>query len=144
MARDERAPGMQIERIVSSAGLWLILSYIYLLIRRNRRRPPAERFCEAFLDEIQDLSQGKGDAFEFLRRAFPKHETAYLKFRKCLKGKTRRHFDDAWKEYYFNGKENPHLSPEQYFAAGNIPLAKEKRELALRRIRNLLSFAKRK
>jgi hypothetical protein len=136
---------MQTERIIPLAGLLLILIRIYLSIKKNRQRPrllAAEKFLEAFIDEVQDLSQGKGDAFEFLKSAFPGHEKAYLKFRTYLKGKTLQQFDEAWREYYCYSKENPRPFPEQYFAAGNIALAKEKRALALRRIRNLLSFAK--
>jgi len=137
---------VQTERIIPLAGLLLILIRIYLSIKKNRQRPrllAAGKFLEAFIDAIQNLSQGKGDAFEFLKSAFPGHEKAYLKFRTYLKGKTLQQFDEAWREYYCYSKENPRPFPEQYFAAGNIALAKEKRALALRRIRNLLSLAKR-
>jgi hypothetical protein len=137
---------MQIELIIALTGLLLILIRIYLPIKKNRERPrllAAEKFLEVFMGAIQDLSQGKGDAFEFLRSAFPTHEEAYFKFRTYLKGRALQLFDEAWREYYSYSNKNFHPFPEQYFAAGNIALAKEKRALALRRIRNLLSFAKR-
>jgi hypothetical protein len=131
--------------IIPSVGLLIILSGIYLSIMRNRRKPfflASRRFREAFIDEIQDLSQGKGDAFEILRRSTPEQEEAYLQFRAFLQGKALRRFDEAWREYHGFGGENLHPFPEQYSAAGNIALAKEKRALALRRIQNLCSFAK--
>jgi hypothetical protein len=131
--------------IISSAGILIILSGIYLSIMRNRRKfffLASRRFREAFIDQIQDLSQGKGDAFEILRRSSPKQEKAYLRFRAFLQGKALRRFDEAWREYHGYGGENPHPFPEQYSAAANFALAKEKRALALRRIQNLFSFAK--
>ena len=136
---------MMLKTIFSSASLLFLLIWIYLNIRKNRRRPfvlAGERLEEAFIDAVQDLSQGKGDAFEFLRDAFPRHEEAYRKFRTYLKGRTLQQFDDAWQEYYCNRNEDPHPFPEQYFAGGNIELAKEKRALALKRIAKLLSFAR--
>jgi hypothetical protein len=124
--------------IFSSVGILIILSRIYLSIMRNRRKPyhlAARRFREAFIDEIHDLSQGKGDAFEILRRSSRKQENAYLQFRAFLQGRALRRFDEAWREYHGFGGENLHSFPEQYSAAGNVALA-------LRRIQNLFSFAK--
>jgi hypothetical protein len=131
--------------ILSWAALLFLLIWIYRTIRKNKRRPfflAGEKFEEAFIDEVQDLSQGKGDAFECLKSAFPGHEKAYLQFRTFLKGRTLQRFDESWQVYYCYSKENPRPYPEQYFAAGNIELAKEKRALALRRIGRLLSFAR--
>ena len=135
---------MNVGTIFPLAGLSFISIWIYHSIRENRRRPwlrAAEKFSEAFIDEVQDLSQGKGDAYEFLRSAFPQHEIAYLQFRTRLKGRTLQQFDDAWREYYCFSKETPRPFPEQYFADGNIEIAKGKRALALKRIKILLSFA---
>jgi hypothetical protein len=138
---------METRTILSGAVLLLIFVRIYLSIRKNRRKPrllASVKFSEAFIDEIQDLSQGKGDAFEFLRGSFSKHERAYRKFRTCLKGKTLQKLDEAWGEYFYGSEDdNSHSCPEQYFAAGNISLAREKRKLALKRIQKLLSFAQR-
>jgi hypothetical protein len=61
-------------------------------------------------------------------------------FRECG-GRSRIRFDEAWKDYYCFGNGNPTPFPEQYFAGGNEVLAKEKRQLAIRRIKRLLSFA---
>jgi hypothetical protein len=92
------------------------------------------------MEEIQNLSQGKGDAFEFLSDAIPAHERAYLQYRSFLKGKSLQQFDEAWRDYLGEGQGNFQSFREQYFAAGNILLAMEKRHLALKRITNLISF----
>jgi hypothetical protein len=118
---------------------------LFYSIRRDEREPrfrASEKFYQAFNDEINNLSQGKGDAYEFLKNAFNRHKNAYRDFRPYLKGKKLKQFDEAWREYICYSKENPLPFPEQYFADENLALAREKRELALRRIRNLLSFAK--
>jgi hypothetical protein len=116
------------------SGLAFIFIWIYHSIRENWRRPwriAGERLAAAFMDEIQNLSQGKGDAFEFLRD---------LQYRSFLKGKSLQQFDDAWRDYLGWSQGNLQPFREQYFAAGNIFLAQEKRHLALKRIRILLSF----
>ena len=131
--------------VVSSAGFIIIFTWIYLSFTKNRRKTfhlAAKNFREAFTDEINDLSQGEGDAFEFLRTALPKQEKAYLQFRTYLKGRALRQFDEAWNEYYGDGGGNSHFFPHQYSALGTTVLAKEKRTLALRRIQNLFSFAR--
>jgi hypothetical protein len=127
---------------LSLVVLLVIFLRVYLNIRKTRNRPrllAAEKLSEAFREEMQDLSQGSGDAFEFLRNAFSKHEKAYLTFRPRLKGKSLEKFDQAWWEYS-NGGPQSFLEP--YSAAGNMALAKDKRALALSRIRKLLSFAR--
>jgi hypothetical protein len=101
-----------------------------------------ERFEEAFIEAVQDLSQGKEDVLEFLKEAFPQHEEAYLKFRTYLKGRTLQQFDEAWREYYCYSHEDPRPCREQYIAGENIELAKEKRALALKRIAKLLALAR--
>jgi hypothetical protein len=134
---------MDLRAILPLSGLAFIFLWIYHSIRENWRRPwriARERFAAAFMDEIQNLSQGKGDAFEFLRDAIPRHERAYRQYRSFLKGKSRQQFDEAWRDYLGDSQGNLQLFREQYFAAGNIFLAQEKRHLALKRIRSLLSF----
>jgi len=136
---------MDIVKIISLAGLLVIFSKIYLSIRRNKDKPKrhaAEKLFEAFIDEIQDLSIGKGDAYEILKQAFPKHEMAYIKFRPYLRGKVLRQFDEAWRDYYCRNQENPEEFLKQYFASENEAMAKEKRQLALKKILKILSFAK--
>jgi len=136
---------MDIVKIISLAGLLVIFSKIYLSIKRNKYKPKrhaAEKLFEAFIDEIQDLSIGKGDAYEILKQAFPKHEMAYIKFRPHLRGKVLRQFDEAWRDYCCRNQENPQAFLEQYFAPGNETMAKEKRLLALKRILKIISFAR--
>jgi hypothetical protein len=133
---------MKIGTQISLAFLLVIFLRIYLNVKKNRHKPrlfAAEKFWEAFRDEIQDLSQGMGDPAEFLKHAFPKHEKAYLGFRRHLKGKSLEKFDQAWGEYS-NGGPQSFLEP--YSTAGNTALAKDKRALALSRIRELLFFAR--
>jgi hypothetical protein len=130
--------------IFPAAGLSLIFFWLCHSIMKNRaapRRNAAERFAEAFTDEIQDLSQGSGDAFELLRVGLLKHERTYLYYRTYLQGENLRQFDEAWEAYFGHGQGDPQYSREQYSAAGNISLAQQKRSLALKRIRRLLSFA---
>ena len=127
---------------LSLAVLLVIFLRIYLNVRKTRHKPrlfAGEKFLEAFREELQDLSQGAGDPSEFLEHAFPRHEKAYLTFRPQLKGKSLEEFDQAWKDYSNGGRES-FLAP--YSADGNIDLAREKRALALRRIRKLLSLAR--
>ena len=67
----------------------------------------SQKFITSFIDAFQDLSQGKGDAYDLLKEAFPKHERAYLDFRPRMKGRSRRLFDEAWKDYYGPTTETP-------------------------------------
>ncbi len=136
---------MELETTIGILGLLFIFFWVSLSMRRSLPKPlvhAGEKFSESFWEQIQDLSQGREDAFEFLKSAFSKEEKAYLQFRAYLKGKTLQQFDEAWREYYCRDKTCPHPFPEQYFAAGDPALAEEKRHLALRRIRRLLSFVK--
>ena len=125
-----------------------ILIFLFLVIYRSARRQKthprmraSQKFITSFIDAVQDLSQGNGDAYLMLKEAFPKHEKAYLEFRSRMKGRSRKLFDEAWKDYYCSGNGNPTPFRNRYFAGGNDLLAKEKRQLALQRIKRILSFA---
>jgi len=136
---------MDTTRIISLAGLSMIFFWIYLSIRRNRnipKRHAAERLFEAFKDEIQGLSDGRGDAYEILKKALPRHENAYLHFRPHLNGKVLRQFDEAWQEYSCRGEDRSPSFLEQYSAAGNDTAAREPRQLALKKILTLLALAR--
>jgi uncharacterized protein YozE (UPF0346 family) len=141
--KKEKGTGMDSMRVISLAGLTMIIFGVCLSIRRNwnlPRRHAAERLFEAFKEEVQDLSLGTKDAYEILKRAFPKHEKAYTQFRSYLNGKVLQKFDEAWREYSCGGEENstpPSL--DQYIAGGDQTLARERRQLALRRILRFLS-----
>ncbi len=131
-------------RTIIFFGLFLLVVSLFHSIRSDKRNPrfrASEKFHQALNDEISNLSQGKGDASAFLKNAFHKHENAYLDFRPYLSGKKLKQFDEAWKEYSGWSGEKTFRFPEQYSANGNWALAGEKRALALRRIRNLISFA---
>ena len=132
-------------KILSILFLLLLFFAIYRSARREKTHPrmrAAQKFITSFIDAVQDLSQGKGDAYELLKETFPKHEKAYLDFRSRMKGRSRKLFDEAWKDYYCSGNGNPIPFRDQYFAGGDELLAKEKRQLALQRIKRILSFAK--
>jgi hypothetical protein len=136
---------MDITRMISLAGLTMIFFWIYLSIRRNRNLPKrhaAERLFEAFKDEIQGLSSGKRDAYEILKQAFPRHESAYLHFRPHLNGKVLQKFDEAWREYTCGVEDQSPSFPKENSAPGKEALLEESRKLALRKILALLSLAR--
>mgnify|MGYP000651633810 CR=1 FL=1 len=131
-------------KILSLGILIFLFLAIYRSARRQKNHPrmrAAQKFITSFIDEVQDLSQGKGDAYEILKEAFPKHEKAYLEFRMRLRGRSRKHLDEAWRDYYCSGNGNPAPFQDQYSAGGDDRLAKEKRQKALRKIKRILSFA---
>jgi hypothetical protein len=131
-------------KILSILFLLLLFFAIYRSARREKTHPrmrAAQKFITSFIDAVQDLSQGKGDAYEMLKDAFPKHQKAYLEFRSRLKGRSRKHFDEAWKEYSCSGNGHPLSFLEQYFAGGNETAAREKRQLAALRIKRLIGYA---
>jgi hypothetical protein len=132
-------------RILSVFGLAIIGLKIYLSVKRERNKPrhrAAERFLETFLDEIRDLNEGRREAAEILRPAFPKHEKAYNQFRHHLNGKSLRKLDDAWKGYSRRRLEDSQSRWEPYSPAGNGTTLDEKRRLALGEMLHFLSSAK--
>jgi hypothetical protein len=129
-------------RVISLAGLTMIFFWVYLAIRKSRNRPrrhAAERLFEAFKEEIQDLSLGPKDAYQILKQAFPKHEKAYNQFRPYVKGAGLRRYDEAWREYSCGREENSLPFLEQYFAGEDQNLARERRQLALRKALRFLA-----
>ena len=140
--RETESNKMDTARIISLAGLTMIFFWIYLSIRRNRdlpKRHAAERLFEAFKDEIQGLSNGKGNTSHLLEEAFPRHESAYLHFRAHLSGKALQKYDEAWKDYCRGRDETSSPSAELYSVGGTQTLAREKQQLALRQILRFLS-----
>jgi hypothetical protein len=140
----ERGKGMGIDsiRVIALAGLTMIFFWVCLSIRRNGNKPrrhAAERLFEAFKEEIQDLSLGTKDAYQILTRSFPKHEKAYTQFRPFVKGRVLRNFDEAWRDYSRGPGKNSPPSLEQYFAGQNPNMARERRQLALRKLLRFLS-----
>jgi hypothetical protein len=122
---------MDTARIISLAGLTMIFFWIYLSIRRNRglpRRHAAERLFAAFKDEVQDLANGKGDAYEILKQALPRHESAYLHFRPHLNGKVLREFDHAWRDYSCGVQGQSSSFPKENSAPGNEAGVEESRK----------------
>jgi hypothetical protein len=137
---------MDATRIISLTGLMMIFFWVYLSIRRNRNLPKchaAERLFEAFKEEIQDLSNGKGNTSGMLKEAFPRHESAYLHFRPYLNGKVLRKYDEAWKEYCRGLNETFSPSAEPYSIGGTQTLDRERQQLALRQILRFLSSVRR-
>jgi hypothetical protein len=140
----ERGKDMEIDsiRVIALAGLTMIFFWVCLSIRRNGNKPrrhAAERLFEAFKEEIQDLSLGTKDAYQILTQSFPKHEKAYTQFRPFVKGRVLRNFDEAWRDYSRGPGKNSPPSLEQYFTGQNPNMARERRQLALRKILRFLS-----
>ena len=132
-------------RIISLLGLAIIGLRICLAAKRERRKPryqAAERFFEAFFDEIRDLNERKKDTAEIVEQAFPKHEKAYAQFRVYLKGKGLRKFDDAWEGYSRRLLDDPQSRGESYSDAGNGTAPEKQRQLALKELLRFLSSAK--
>jgi len=144
-SKDGKFIEMLAAKIISIGLLILLFLAIYRSARRQKTHPQmraSEKLMTSFMDAVQDLSQGKGDAYEILKEAFPKHEQAYLQFRSRMGGRACKRFDEVWLDYFCSGNGNPTPFRDQYFAGGDELLAKEKRHLALRRIKRILSFAK--
>jgi hypothetical protein len=136
---------MDTTRMISMGGLSTIFSGIYLSVRRNRdipKRHAADRLVEAFKDEIQDLTLGKGDGFEILKQAFPKHEKAYLQFRLYLNPNDLRKFDEAWREYSGRCQEKTQTILTDIFPEESKSVAHVRRQLALEEILEFLSLAR--
>jgi hypothetical protein len=136
---------MDTTRMISTGGLSMIFSGIYLSVRRHRdipKRHAADRLMEAFKDEIQDLNQGKGDACAILKQAFPKHEQAYLQFRRYLSPSDRRNFDEAWREYSGRCQEKTQTILTEIFPEDSKSVAHVRRQLALEEILEFLSWVR--
>jgi hypothetical protein len=136
---------MDTTRMVSMTGLSEIFLGIYPSIRRNRDTPKshaADRLAEAFKEEIQDLSLGKGDAYEILKEAFPKHEKAYLQFRPYLNRRDLRKFDKAWKKYSCRRQEKAQTILAEIFPEGSKSVTYERQQIALEEILEFLSLAR--
>jgi hypothetical protein len=136
---------MDTTRMISMGGLSMIFSGIYLSVRRNRdipKRHAADRLVEAFKDEIQDLTLGKGDGCEILKQAFPKHEKAYLQFRLYLNPNDLRKFDEAWREYSGRCQEKTQTILTDIFPEESKSVAHVRRQLALEEILEFLSLAR--
>jgi len=134
-------------KILSLGILIFLFLVIYRAARRQKTHPrmrAAQKFITSFMDAVQDLSQGNGDAYELLKGAFPRHEKAYLEFRSRINWLFRKGFDEAWKDYCCSSNGNRTPFRDQYFAGGNETIAAKKRQLALQKIRRILSFAKNK
>jgi hypothetical protein len=79
----------------------------YLTKSRNaesRFNEAAAKFRDAFRGELlllnTALTEGYKDPCELLKAGFEKHRIAVFDFRLFLKGKQRKNFDQAWRNYY--------------------------------------------
>lgn len=95
----------------------------------------------AFHDELALLRQSGGDACQILETAFNKHLIAITEFSYSITPDIRPSFDKAWQEYHCHecDPRTPYLT--QYSPRlGDTNLARENRNLAIRRIEHILSF----
>lgn len=139
---------------------WLIVWQIllvcfgaYLVYRNNRMKrfaAAAAEFRDAFSQELAALKSPAGPDVqvpELLVAAFPRHSSAFEKFRHHLPVLRRKRFEESWKRYHsghgFDAEKFEIQKHEQLFLeyyalddeAGAVPLAIE-------RITDLLSHAK--
>ena len=130
---------------ISAGALFILLVGILVkhFLAKDRRRQElfneaAQRFKEAFTEEIQRLQLEKGYPFLILTPAFDKHNFAVTEFKSFLKGKKRRRFEEAWEKYCdcYHPKED--IYPTIMFGK----VSDDVNELAPELIEKLLSFAK--
>jgi hypothetical protein len=110
----------------------------------------ATTFINVFIEVLIDLDQRyrcreikEETTFEIIKKTFPDQMKAMLRFRQYLPKSKRAAFDDAWREYcHYENKNGPSYQYpflEQYFHPSWNN--KNTRDIAIKRIEKLLSFA---
>lgn len=118
-----------------------------LIANRDRRINARRRLREAFQDELASLEvlaiPGEGDAFDILSGAFKKHFIAISEFTHIINRCKRNAFNQAWQDYHCYPKPPfPHFLEQYDTKTGSIEQRKKNRELAIERIKHILSFTK--
>lgn len=125
-----------------------VLTYLFSVRLEKRRNfnTIAERFRKAFVDEVNALRYTNEDPANILSGSFIKHESAVFELKHVLRGREGKRFEKAWIEYnpgvqHPGNHEPPSMS--QYFSMQSPDIdTEEVRALAIKRIENLLRFAK--
>ena len=116
------------------------------LEKRRNFNAIAERFRKAFADEVTALRYTNEDPTNILSDSFIKHEAAVFELKHVLSRRKRKCFKKSWIEYnpgvqHPGNHEPPSMS--QYFSMQSPGIDPEDvRTLAIKRIENLLRFAK--
>ena len=132
---------------ISVSGLLLLLVPLFLRhllvkdrIKQQEHSEAKRKLRETFTSQLQYIRQeGNIDVYLSLFNAFSEHQKAINEFRRFLKGRKLKQFDDVWKQYYANpgGKKL-----KQYEAKPNHEESEQRRKLAVDKIEAILSFAK--
>jgi hypothetical protein len=118
-----------------------------LIANRDRRIDAGRRLREAFQDELASLEvlpiPGEVDAFGILNSAFKKHLIAISEFAHVIPRCKRNLFSQAWQQYHcYPEPPFTHFLEQYDTRTGSIEQRKKNRELAIERIKHILSFAK--
>ena len=114
---------------------------------RKELQAAAIDFHNAFLDALMSLDQryrckenSESNVCEILEQTFLQQIKAMLRFRLLLSSEQRKSFDEAWREYcHYDVKGEPEYPfLEQY--SEKTWNGRSTRELALERIKKLMSF----
>ena len=142
--------GFLLGLIGSSFGAWLA----YLFAGRKRRKEEFQKaaisFRNAFLPEYFylkydtriDGAESSDDLCEFLRAGYIKrHLKEFETFRRHLKSGKRKKFEKAWREYCHYDVEGDPDRPFFEMYHGDLWEGQSTRNLALKYITQLMSFA---
>ena len=118
-----------------------------LIANRNRRIDAGRKLREAFQDELVSLEvlpiPGEVDAFDTLNGASKKHLIAISEFSCALSRCKRSAFNQAWQQYHcYPEPPFTHFLEQYDTRTGSIEQRKKNRELAIERIKHILSFTK--
>ena len=112
------------------------------IAKRQRFIDTGLRLREAFQEELAILQVSEDcDAVAHLTSAFKKHFIAISEFRYVLPSCKLNSFDEAWRNYHCTS-EPPyiHLLEQYDTRSGSGEQQNKNRELAIQRIRHILSF----
>ena len=117
----------------------------YLLWRNtfsNRRASAAAKFRATFADDLSRLRNSNDCPADILSPRFPAHEAAVTEYVQFLRWFRRKSFVRAWHQYAYHDREKNLQFLTQYSAKGqSVEEKKRRRDLAIARLNNLLSYA---
>lgn len=122
-------------------GGYLAYRFGKVLADHQDMKQASAAFKKAFLDELLRLETSEDvDTYRIVSPALPRHQAAIQEFMFRLPPKRQAELNKLWLEYYCDQATSiPFL--EQYADCGNLTKRKDMRELAAKRIRNLVEFA---
>jgi len=130
----------------------ILITLVFLFVRHIliKDRVKQERFKKAcdslykeFINEYQLLKSGNEDPWGILSLALRKHEMAVMEFRRFLKGNKLRTFNKAWNTYcYHEDSPNKEYLVQYGGKHHDEDEAKNRKELAIKRIEDIIFFSK--